>query len=58
MIYTEELRNGVLCRRETPDGEWEELSRASLTGLLMYERERTRLLAHELLNSRGENENG
>lgn len=35
MYYEEKVINGVLCYRGTPDGEWTEFSKQTLTKRLM-----------------------
>lgn len=40
MYYEEQVRNGVLCYRSTPDGEWAPMSAERLTAMLLELRQR------------------
>ena len=40
MYYEEQVRDGVLCYRSTPDGEWVPMSAERLTGMLLELRQR------------------
>lgn len=35
MYYEEQVRNGVLCYRSSPDGEWIQMSAERLTAILL-----------------------
>lgn len=40
MYYEEQVRDGVLCYRSTPDGEWVQMSAERLTAMLLELRQR------------------
>lgn len=40
MYYEEQVRDGVLCYRSTPGGEWVPMSAERLTGMLLELRQR------------------
>lgn len=53
MYYQEKLISGVLCWRNTPDGEWKKVSEESLSARVIGAEQRVTRLRDELSN-RGE----
>jgi len=49
MFYEEQVVDGVLCFRNTPDGEWEPLSASDLTAELMGARQLIKGLRQQLV---------
>ncbi len=40
MYYTEEIINGILCYKTTPNGKWKEMSKEKLTKRILELQER------------------